>query len=115
MEEELISNGLTAYIEDNLQTALSYFSKAIEKNENNEKALLYRACTYNKLGEYEIALRDLEKVNNDSFDVSYQKAFAYFNSEKFEEAKKTISKVDSTTLSSEDKNRLNILLAKLDK
>jgi tetratricopeptide (TPR) repeat protein len=116
MEQELISNGLSAFIEDNYQTAISYFSKALEKNESNEKALLYRASAHNKIGEYGLALKDLSQIKTDSFDVVYQRALANFYSENFEEARKDLHKArDSYSLSDSESKNLNIILSKLDK
>jgi Flp pilus assembly protein TadD len=113
MEHELISNGLSAFVEDNLQTALAYFSKALEKNETNEKALLYRACTSIKIGEYDNALKDLDRIKEPTFETLYQKAIAYFNKENFEEAKKHLTSASKADKA--DQIRLNNLLTKLEK
>jgi Flp pilus assembly protein TadD len=114
--EELLSAGLTAFIQDNYQTALSYFSKALEKDAENEKALLYRASTYNKIGEYDLALKDLHLVKTEYFELLYQRALAHFHNEKVEEAKKDLQKAkELKSLTNEELKRLNNLLIRLDK
>jgi tetratricopeptide (TPR) repeat protein len=113
MENELLNNGLSEFIEDNYHTALSYFSEALEKNEHCERALLYKGCTHNKLGEYELAISDFSKITNPNFDVLYNRAIAYFNSEKLEDAKKDLNKLKESTLTEDEERRLNTLLNKL--
>jgi tetratricopeptide (TPR) repeat protein len=115
MEEELISNGLSAFIEDNFQTAVSYFSKVLEKNESNERALLYRACAHNKIGEYELALKDLTQIKTESFEILYQRAIAHLYGENFEEAKKALNEAKKINQSDTQEKKLSSLLTRLDK
>ena len=62
MSYELINCGKQSYAEENYQTALSYFSKTLEKDQNDDLALLYRGCTYNKLGIYDKAIEDFDNL-----------------------------------------------------
>src|SRR5690349_12392229 len=102
MEQEFLSNGLSAFTEENYQTALSYFSKALEKNEANETALLYKACTHNKLGEYDFALKDLQQIKTETFETLYQQALEHLNSKKFEEARNDLQKAKELTSLTDD-------------
>ncbi len=92
MENELINSGKLAFIEENYETALSYFSKAIEKDENNYLAYLYRGCTLNKLGAYDNAIIDFSQVEKSGKTNEYlsHRGLAYFYNENFTEASKDL-------------------------
>jgi tetratricopeptide (TPR) repeat protein len=81
MEKELVNIGLTNYMEENYRTAIDQFSKSLEKSSDNFDALVYRGCSYIKLGDYSSAITDLnhaEKINGNNYEVLYNRAKAYF-------------------------------------
>jgi tetratricopeptide (TPR) repeat protein len=116
MKHELLNYGKQSFAEGNYQTALSYFSNTLEKDENDDFALLYRGCTYNKLGIYDKAIEDfnnLEKLNKtEEFLVS--RAIAHFYSENYKEAKLDLERAREKVTSEEDLEIISNLLLKLD-
>ena len=119
MKHELLNYGKQSFAEENYQTALSYFSNTLEKDEkdeNDELALLYRGCTYNKLGIYDKAIEDfnnLEKLNKtEEFLIS--RAIAHFYSENYKEAKLDLERAREKASSEEDLEIISNLLLKLD-
>lgn len=117
MEEELIRSGLSSFMEENYTTAISYFSKALEKNPDNKDAFLYRGCTYNKIGDYTSALSDLnsaEKQSGANFDISFNKAIANFHNSELKETASELSKCeDLKELTDEQKEKILNLRNKL--
>lgn len=51
-----------AYKKGNFNEALSYYNQALENSEESRWANYFRACTLEKLGDYDAALADIRKV-----------------------------------------------------
>ena len=80
MSEEFISVGLLNFIDFNYKTALENFNKALQKDENNLDAILYRGICNLKLGNYDQAISDLNKAesqSSSSFEISYNRGISY--------------------------------------
>ncbi len=86
MDSDLIHSGLISYMDENFKTAVDQFSKALEKNPDNFEALVYRACSFLKLGNYSSSIDDLnkaDKLKENNYEVLYNRAKAYFLSMDF--------------------------------
>ncbi len=80
MSDELVHSGLISYMDENYLTAVDQFSKSLERDPNNFKALIYKACALIKLGEYPAALlclNNADNLNPNCYDVLYNRARAY--------------------------------------
>jgi Flp pilus assembly protein TadD len=113
MENALINSGKQAFIEENYESALSYFSKALEKDENNYIAHLYRGCTYNKLGDYDNAIDDFNQVQKSgkTHDYLYNRALSHYYNENLSEASKDLNEANEKIGNNE---LISSLLLKLD-
>lgn len=77
------------------ETAIQFYSKAIELNELNDIYFLNRSCAYLQTKSYENALFDAEeaiKLNKDkkNLKASYRKACALFGLEEYDAAKQEL-------------------------
>ncbi len=117
MEFELIKSGLEAYMEENYKTAVDQFSKALEKDTNNVEALIYRAASYNKLGNFSAGLDDLNRAECDnkneqhSYEIFYNRAKLLINLNNFKSASEDLNKAKSLNgLSDERKTNVEKLI-----
>ncbi len=77
--------GIRYFKEDNFDLAIEMFTQAIQLNPNNDGAYFYRGVCYEEQKDYELALKDCEKVlelyeehENDGYhrcDGEYQEYF----------------------------------------
>ena len=110
MEDDLIHNGVEAYINQNYKTAVDQFSKCLEKNSENFSALIYRGCSLIKLGEYSGALTDFnnaEKIKGSNYDVLYNRSKAHFMNMDFKSGQDDLNKAQALENLS-DEERLSI-------
>ena len=80
MEIELVKQGLKEFINENYKTSIDQFSKALEKNPHCTEAFIYRASSNEKLGNYNLAIEDLDKAQLEEnysqyeYDILYGRA-----------------------------------------
>ncbi len=80
MELEFVRQGLKEFGYENYKTSIDQFSKALEKNPNCIEAFIYRASSYEKLGNYNLAIEDLDKAQLEEnyskyeYDILYARA-----------------------------------------
>jgi Flp pilus assembly protein TadD len=98
MEDNLIQSGMTAYIEENYETAIDQFSKSLEKSALNSEALLFRGCSYLKSGQFDKALKDfnqVEELSGEFYDLLLNRTEAHFYNMDFEKAHSDFAKLKS--------------------
>jgi tetratricopeptide (TPR) repeat protein len=117
MSDDFIHSGLTSYIDENYNTAVDQFSKSIQKNENIEQALIYRACSYIQIGDYSSAITDLnyaESLSTNYYEVFYNRAKAFYLCGDFKSSLSDINKLkELNNLTEEQIERVNVLEKKL--
>jgi len=117
MSNELIHSGLTAYLEENYRTAIDQLTKSLERSPDNFKALVYRACSYIKLGNYNTAINDLNNANNlnsNAYEVLYNRAIANFFSSNFKDAQTDLDSLrENCNLTDEQRENIRKLDDKL--
>ena len=117
MDSDILNLGVHAYISDDFKQAADLFTKVIDSEKDNQNALLYRASSYIKLGQFESAIYDLtnlEKKGNASFELYYKLGYAYFNALNFKEANDSLKQALSKASSNEQRQSLSILSNKLE-
>jgi tetratricopeptide (TPR) repeat protein len=100
MEDNLLQIGMTAFIEENYETAIDQFSKSIEKNADNSEALLFRGCSYLKLGYYDKAVSDFnqtEILSGEFYHLLVNRSQAHFFNMDFKQSHADLSKLKSMT------------------
>lgn len=122
--EELLISACKDYISDSFTSALEKLGKIIETNSDNlsQKALLYRANTYQKLGEFKKSLEDLENLLNsanknsnvESFEMFYKLGQINFDLENFEKANEHFKQALSVSCNEEQREKLIIAINKND-
>lgn len=117
MEIELIKSGLEAFMQENYQTAIDQFSKALEKDVDNIEGLIYRAASYNKLGNSSAGVEDLNKAESlnkneeHSYEILYNRAKLLINLNNFKSALDDLNKAKSLNgLNDEKKTNLEKLI-----
>lgn len=73
--EKLYTLGYEARKVGNYKNAISYYSKAIEKNPKFFKAIFNRGFAFDKTGEYDKAISDYSKA----LEIEPKNAFVYYN------------------------------------
>jgi Flp pilus assembly protein TadD len=98
MEEEFTRQGLLSYMDENYKTAIDQFSKALEKNPDNYDVIIFRGCSFSKLGDYSTALSDFntaEKLKEiPDFDLLYNRGKTHFLNQDFKQAHEDLSKAN---------------------
>lgn len=112
--EELLISGCKDFLIENYLSALTNFTKIIDSNtEYLSQALLYRANTFRKLGDFTNSLIDLEKLLNsnsniDTFELFFKLGQTTFDLERFTESNEYFKK--ALTLSSNPEQREKLIL-----
>jgi tetratricopeptide (TPR) repeat protein len=117
LNSEIFNKGVRSYICDNFKQAISNFSELIKADKSNFEALLYRASSYIKIGNYSESLKDLiiaEKLNSKSFELFYKKGIANFKLENFLEAYDCFKIALTLASNSEQRDKLVLWTNKLD-
>jgi len=117
MDYELIQSGLEAFIQENYKTSVDQFSKALEKSSENIEALIYRAASYNKLGNFNSGIEDLNKAESENkneeftYEILYHRAKLFINLNNFKSAQDDLTKAKSLNgLSDEKKTNVEKLI-----
>ena len=77
MELEFVKQGLKEFVLENFKTSVDQFSKALEKNPHCTEALIYRASSYENLGNYNLAIEDLDKAQTEENYSKYEYVILY--------------------------------------
>ena len=73
----------------NLKTAIENYTALLDEQPANGQLYIFRAIAYMEIANYDLALKDLEKVNEmrkDIFQVHYRMGMIYFNKQQFAQA-----------------------------
>eukprot|EP01080_Neovahlkampfia_damariscottae_P001281 gene1281-11367_t len=106
--KEWIEKGLKEVENKNLDLALEYFTKAIEKSPNNEKAFTERSLIYLKQKNYKKALYDAEKaieIKPNIIQGYFRKIEILFEMEKFCQIVNFVIHVEAHNIIKSDKFR----------
>ena len=93
--QALNAMGIIAYVIDNNQDAIHFFTEVINNHPNSTSGYLNRSCVYKYQGDQEKALADITKainISSDQPDLYMERADLYAAMKKWEKAKTDIKK-----------------------